>query len=72
MRRLIPIISRINSIEKQISELAVEKRGLERQLECFMIDDDGIQEMPSAGLNGHTHDPGEHTAELQRIGKRHA
>jgi hypothetical protein len=72
MRRLIPIISRINSIEKQISELAVEKRGLERQLERFMIDDDGIQEAPSAGPNGHTHNPEDRIEELEQAAKRHA
>jgi hypothetical protein len=71
MRRLIPIISRINSIEKQISELAVEKRGLERQLERFMIDDDGIQEAPSTGQNGHTHNPEARTEELEQAEKRH-
>lgn len=38
--QIIPLISRIASIEQRIRELKNEKRGLERELDRFSIGDD--------------------------------
>jgi hypothetical protein len=40
--QIIPLISRINSLEQQIRDLNNEKRGLERELNRFAIGDDAV------------------------------
>jgi hypothetical protein len=45
--QIMPLVNRINSIEQQIRELNNEKRGLERELNCFLVGDNGVTDSRS-------------------------
>jgi hypothetical protein len=40
--QIMPLVNRINSIEQQLRDLNDEKRGLEKELNCFLLGDDGV------------------------------
>jgi hypothetical protein len=42
--QILPLVNRINSIEQQLRDLSDEKRGLEKELSCFLLGDDGIKD----------------------------
>ena len=42
--QIMPLVNRINSIEQQLRDLNNEKRGLEKELSCFLLGDDGVKD----------------------------
>jgi hypothetical protein len=44
-QEILPLIIRINSIEQRIRDLSEEKQGLEKELNCFLVADDGVKDL---------------------------